>query len=65
MIPEQMGKLFQEFSHASSIMGSKYGGTGLVPRHQQALLPDGAASSRWLAWARQGLAADRTDRWSV
>jgi signal transduction histidine kinase len=26
---EQMGKLFQEFSHASSKTASKYGGTGL------------------------------------
>jgi signal transduction histidine kinase len=29
MTPEQMGKLFQEFSQASSAMASKYGGTGL------------------------------------
>jgi len=29
MTPEQMGKLFQEFSQASSSMASKYGGTGL------------------------------------
>src|SRR3954453_1017713 len=29
MTPEQMGKLFQEFSQASSITASKYGGTGL------------------------------------
>jgi signal transduction histidine kinase len=29
MTPEQMGKLFQEFSQASSTMASKYGGTGL------------------------------------
>jgi signal transduction histidine kinase len=27
--PEQMGKLFQEFSQASSSTASKYGGTGL------------------------------------
>jgi signal transduction histidine kinase len=27
--PEQMGKLFQEFSQASSTTASKYGGTGL------------------------------------
>jgi signal transduction histidine kinase len=29
MTPEQMGKLFQEFSQASSATSSKYGGTGL------------------------------------
>jgi signal transduction histidine kinase len=29
MTPEQMGKLFQEFSQASSLTASKYGGTGL------------------------------------
>ena len=29
MTPEQMGKLFQEFSQASSTTSSKYGGTGL------------------------------------
>jgi signal transduction histidine kinase len=29
MSPEQMGKLFQEFSQASSATASKYGGTGL------------------------------------
>jgi len=29
MTPEQMGKLFQEFSQASSRTASKYGGTGL------------------------------------
>jgi signal transduction histidine kinase len=29
MTPEQMGKLFQEFSQASSTKASKYGGTGL------------------------------------
>ena len=29
MTPEQMGKLFQEFSQASSGTASKYGGTGL------------------------------------
>jgi signal transduction histidine kinase len=29
MTPEQMGKLFQEFSQASSKTTSKYGGTGL------------------------------------
>ena len=29
MTPEQMGKLFQEFSQASSAAASKYGGTGL------------------------------------
>ena len=29
MTPQQMGKLFQEFSQASSATGSKYGGTGL------------------------------------
>jgi signal transduction histidine kinase len=29
MSPEQMGKLFQEFSQASSTTASKYGGTGL------------------------------------
>jgi two-component system, NtrC family, sensor kinase len=29
MIPEQMGKLFQEFSQGSSTTASKYGGTGL------------------------------------
>jgi signal transduction histidine kinase len=29
MAPEQMGKLFQEFSQASSTTASKYGGTGL------------------------------------
>jgi two-component system, NtrC family, sensor kinase len=29
MTPEQMGKLFQEFSQASSSTASKYGGTGL------------------------------------
>src|ERR1700730_12413780 len=29
MTPEQMGKLFQEFSQASSTTESKYGGTGL------------------------------------
>jgi signal transduction histidine kinase len=29
MSPEQMGKLFQEFSQASSSTASKYGGTGL------------------------------------
>ncbi len=29
MTPEQMGKLFQEFSQASSFTASKYGGTGL------------------------------------
>ena len=27
--PEQIGKLFQEFSQASSITATKYGGTGL------------------------------------
>src|SRR3984893_4302514 len=27
--PEQMGRLFQEFSQASSTTASKYGGTGL------------------------------------
>jgi signal transduction histidine kinase len=29
MTAEQMGKLFQEFSQASSTISSKYGGTGL------------------------------------
>jgi signal transduction histidine kinase len=29
MTPEQMGKLFQEFSQVSSATASKYGGTGL------------------------------------
>src|SRR5262249_3194229 len=29
MTPEQLGKLFQEFSQASSTTASKYGGTGL------------------------------------
>jgi signal transduction histidine kinase len=29
MTPQQMGKLFQEFSQASSATASKYGGTGL------------------------------------
>jgi signal transduction histidine kinase len=29
MTPEQMDKLFQEFSQASSSAASKYGGTGL------------------------------------
>src|ERR1700730_7138986 len=29
MTPEQMGKLFHEFSQASSATASKYGGTGL------------------------------------
>jgi signal transduction histidine kinase len=29
MTAEQMGKLFQEFSQASSTTASKYGGTGL------------------------------------
>jgi light-regulated signal transduction histidine kinase (bacteriophytochrome) len=29
MTPEQMGKLFQDFSQASSETASKYGGTGL------------------------------------
>ena len=29
MTPEQMGKLFQEFSQASSTTASKYAGTGL------------------------------------
>jgi adenylate cyclase len=38
MTPEQMGKLFQEFSQASSTTASKYGGTGL-----------GLAISRWSA----------------
>ncbi len=36
MTPEQMGKLFQEFSQASSRTASKYGGTGLglaISRH--------------------------------
>ena len=36
MTPEQMGKLFQEFSQVSSITASKYGGTGLglaISRH--------------------------------
>jgi signal transduction histidine kinase len=29
MTPDQIGKLFQEFSQASSATASKYGGTGL------------------------------------
>jgi signal transduction histidine kinase len=29
MAPEQMGRLLQEFSQASSATASKYGGTGL------------------------------------
>jgi signal transduction histidine kinase len=29
MTPEQIGKLFQEFSQASSSTASRYGGTGL------------------------------------
>jgi signal transduction histidine kinase/CheY-like chemotaxis protein len=36
MTPEQMGKLFQEFTQASSTTASKYGGTGLglaISRH--------------------------------
>jgi signal transduction histidine kinase len=36
MTPEQMGKLFQEFTQASSTTSSKYGGTGLglaISRH--------------------------------
>jgi Amt family ammonium transporter len=36
MTEEQMGKLFQEFSQASSATASKYGGTGLglvISRH--------------------------------
>jgi signal transduction histidine kinase len=36
MTPEQMGRLFQEFSQASSATASKYGGTGLglaISRH--------------------------------
>jgi Histidine kinase-, DNA gyrase B-, and HSP90-like ATPase len=39
MTPDQMGKLFQEFSQASSTTASKYGGTGL-----------GLAISRRLKW---------------
>ena len=40
MTAEQMGKLFQEFSQASSATASKYGGTGPWARDQQALLSD-------------------------
>jgi signal transduction histidine kinase len=40
MTPEQMGKLFQEFSQASSSTASKYGGTGLGARDQPRVLPD-------------------------
>ena len=38
MTPEQMGKLFQEFSQASSSTASKYGGTGPWPRDQSSVL---------------------------
>jgi K+-sensing histidine kinase KdpD len=41
MTAEQMGKLFQEFSQATSSTASKYGGTGLArTRDQQTVLPD-------------------------
>jgi Histidine kinase-, DNA gyrase B-, and HSP90-like ATPase len=40
MTAEQMGKLFQEFSQASSTTASKYGGHGPWPRDKSALLSD-------------------------
>ena len=47
MTPEQMGKLFQEFSQASSRTASKYGGTGL-----------GLAISRHFCRTRCGLSSE-------
>ena len=40
MTPDQMGKLFQEFSQASSATASKYGGTGLGLAISISLLSD-------------------------
>src|ERR1700680_1244793 len=40
MTPEQMAKLFQEFSQASSATASKYVWHGRWARDQQAVLPD-------------------------
>jgi signal transduction histidine kinase len=40
MTPEQMGKLFQEFSQADASTTRKYGGNWPRARDQQALLPD-------------------------
>ena len=37
MTPEQMGRLFQEFSQASSTTASKYGGMGLGLASRQGL----------------------------
>jgi hypothetical protein len=54
MTPEQMGKLFQEFSQASSGTGGKIRRHGPWPRHQPALLPDDGRRhhGRERAWPR-------------
>ena len=54
---EQMGKLFQEFSQASSTTASRYGGDRSWPRHQPALPSDDGRRHRrpTRAWARLDL----------
>jgi signal transduction histidine kinase len=57
MTPEQMSKLFQEFSQASSATASKYGGTrlGLVISRRYCQMMGGDTSARdagtqWTPW---------------
>ena len=58
MTAEQIGKLFQEFSQASSSTASKYGGTGLGLVISRRFCQMMGGTSRW----RASLAVDRPSR---
>ena len=65
MTAEQMGKLFQEFSQASSTTASKYGGTGLGPhdrRRTRSFISGAIAAARRYRHHRQS--ASSQTRWS-
>ena len=59
MTAEQMGKLFQEFSQASSTTASKYGGTGLGLVISRQVLPDDGRRHHGGERAGQGLGVHR------